>query len=503
VTLDRTVALLVQATGDLLDRPGVRPGDHFFEIGGHSVAATRLMARVRSELRVNLPVTAVFATPVLAELAARIVDSSGTPTAPPGLPKEPASLTDAQRRQWFLQQLAADGAAYNIPLVVRVRGELDTAALRLALKDLVERHEILRTTYRTADGHPTPVVRPPDAFTVGMVRVPAAEVDDWLVKEVRRPFDLASALPVRAVIGRVDRTDHILAMVVHHIAADGWSRSIIVDDLAALYAFHRGQGRYPDPPSVQYADVPMPSADDVTLDWWARRLAGAPSHTTFPADRSRPPVLTDAGRTVPVEIDAELARRIRATARASGTTVYTVLMAALQLYLARSSSVSDIVVATSVAGRELVGAEDVVGCFINTIAVRTDVSGNPDTRQLLSRVWDSTVAALEHAYASFDDVVRRLAAPRDTAWRPVFQVMLTVHNEPPIRPRLGDAEAEWIEVDNGGAKCDVFIAITEDGGPLRGSLSYRTQLFDLASAQRLAAGYTATLAEIAEEPKES
>ncbi|MCA2230003.1 condensation domain-containing protein [Nonomuraea aurantiaca] len=490
---------LLPIWSELLDVAHVEPTDNFVALGGHSVAAARLTARVRRLFGVDLPVSAVFAAGTPAALAARIAAGPPVTTTPFAQPERP-SMSPTQRLQWFAEKFSDGHSPYTIPLTLRLRGAVDLGALRRALRGLVTRHQILRTTYGDQDGQPQPRIEPADSFATGMVRVPETQLADWLRAEARRPFDLAAQLPIRATLCRLSADHHVLSIVVHHIAADGWSRAVILDDLNALYAFHRGTGPAPEP-AIQYTDVACVPENPADVAWWADRLRGAPARTTFPSPESRPAALSDAGGSVSLPIGSELTARIRRLAATTGVTPYAVCMAALTALLSEYSGESDVVVATSTAGRADWEAERVVGCFINTMAIRTDTSDDPSPRELSRRVQDATLAALDHPTATFDSIVRALAPPRDPAYRPLCQVMLTMHNEPGLRPTLVDLDVEWIEVDNGGAKCDVFVDLTDDGGPLRGALVYRTQLYDADFAQALAARYVTLLSHMADHPE--
>ncbi|MCR6485756.1 condensation domain-containing protein [Amycolatopsis sp. OK19-0408] len=489
-------AAVARIWAEVLRVPEPGAHDDFFVLGGDSIAATRLMARLRAELRIDLPATAVFGSPVLGELAELV---AGADVLPPAAPPrtDPAELSAAQRRQWFLELFSEGAPSYHIPLVLRIRGPLDTTALRAAVRDLAARHRILRTRYPDRDGEPYAVTDDAGGFAVGMARVPPDEAGAWVRARVRAPFELATGPVFRAAIGRTGRADHVLAMTVHHIAADGWSRRILLDELGELYAFHRGLGPAPAAAPPQYADVPQRPPTEADVTWWAEELRGAPDRTTFPAARPRPAVLTDDGATIPFDLGADLSAAVRALARSCRTTTYTVLMTALQVLLSQETGETDVVVATSVAGRDDAAAEPVVGCFINTVAIRADHSGDPVVTELVGRVRAATMGALDHAHVSFDRVVEAADVRRDPAYRPLFQVMLTVHNEPVPDPALAGLEVTWLDVDTGGAKCDTFFAVTDDGGPLTGALTYRTQLYDHSDAVRLAGRFRAVLAAVA------
>ncbi|MEV6621442.1 condensation domain-containing protein [Amycolatopsis sp. NPDC051106] len=495
-TAEQARGSVARIWAEVLRVPEPGPRDDFFALGGDSIAATRLVARLRADLRISLPATAVFGTPVLGDLVELVANAD---VLPPAAPRSaaPAGLSAAQRRQWFLELFSEGAPSYHIPLVLRIRGPLDAGALRAAVRGLVDRHRILRTRYPDREGEPYAVTDDADGFTVGMARVPPGQIDAWIRAQVRMPFDLAGGPVFRAVLGRAGRGDHVLACTVHHIAADGWSRRILLDELAVLYAFHRGLGPAPDPAPPQYADVLGRTATTADVAWWVEALRGAPDRTTFPADHARPAVLTDAGATIPFELGPELSAAVRNLARSCHTTTYGVLMTALQLLLARETGETDTVVATSVAGRDDPAAEAVVGCFINTVAIRVDQAGDPVVADLVRRVRAATLGALDHAHVSFDQVVEAADVCRDPAYRPLFQVMLTVHNEPAPKPSLTGLDVTWLDVDNGGAKCDTFFAVTDDGGPLTGALTYRTQLYEHAGAARLVDGFRAVLAAMA------
>lgn len=489
--------VLTRIWGELLGVAQVGPADNFFQLGGHSLTATRMMARVRGALRVDLPASTVFRQPTFGALAELIAAAEPRPAG--GVPAGGAAAMSAtQRLQWFAERSSRGQSAYTIPIVVRLAGGLDTGALTRAVRDLAVRHRVLRTRFPDRDGEPYPEVQPAAAgLPVGLVRVPAG-LHPWLQGLARRPFDLATEVPLRATIGRISSTEHVLSLVVHHIAADGWSRSLILADLAALYAFHRGLAAAPAAPP-QYADVaPRPAGHQTRadLDWWSHHLAGAPGRTTFRTGRPRPATLTDTGAAVDLPLAAGAAAQVRAAARAAGTTAYAVLMSALALLLGRHAGERDVVIATSVAGRDSVESERAVGCFINTIPVRVDLGGDRPVAALLRGVADATVTATEHGSVTYDQIVRRLDPPRDPAYRPLCQVMLTMHNEPLPRPAFAGLTATWIEVDNGGAKTDIFIDLQDDGDRLCGSLVYRTQLYDQTYARRLAGRYVAVVAAL-------
>lgn len=308
--------------------------------------------------------------------------------AAPGIPATSATdmpLSPAQERLWFLAQLEPDTPAYNVPLTLRLRGPVDVAALTGAVADLAERHWILRGVI--ADGR----VRPVAAVPVPVVDVDPAELERELAGHAWRPFRLDAEPPLRATVFRLADDECVLALTLHHIATDAWSERVLLDDLARLYAARLGLEQPPAPPALQYADVAAWEAGrpDTGLDWWAGHLAGLPPVLDLPLARPRPPVPGWEGAAVAVEVPEPLAAKVRAVA---GTSPFMVFLAGLQALLSRLSGVDDIAVGVPHAGRHHPDAERVVGCFVNTLVVRGDTSGDPTGAELLAR---ARAAALE------------------------------------------------------------------------------------------------------------
>ncbi|MFJ1702598.1 amino acid adenylation domain-containing protein [Kitasatospora sp. NPDC088346] len=418
-----------------------------------------------------------------------------------------APLSFAQRRMWFLAQYEPDSGAYNIPLALRITGEPDTAALAAALTDLVERHEVLRTVYPSADGLVRPELHDAERFALATLDLPATEADAWLADEARRPFDLAADLPVRAALLRTGDGRSVLSLVLHHIAADGWSIGVLWRDLAEAYAARRA-GRAPAaaPLPVQYADVAhwqqTTLAEELTRQqaWWQERLRGATATVTVPADRPRPAVAGSRGERIPVALGAERSRRIRALAEETGSTVYMVLLAALQTVLSRYTGAEDVVVGSPVAGRTRSETEPLVGCFVNTLAMRTDLSGDPTVRGLLERVREGTLGAFAHQDLPFERLIDALGLERELAHTPLFQVMLNVQGDAAERPALPGVEVEWLDSGTGTAKFDLSIAVVDGGGELTGDLIWRTELYDEPTVRRTLGHLTTVLDAMAADP---
>jgi amino acid adenylation domain-containing protein len=464
----------------------------------------------------------VTAPDVLRErLAARLAAARSAPARPGIEPRDgrtgPAPLSAAQARMWLATQLEPGSPTYNVPTVLRLRGALDVPALMAALRDLVDRHEVLRGVVAERGGGPVAVTRPASEVPVRYEDLsgrPEAELQRRLEAEAVRPFALDRECPTRAVCYRVAAGDHALALTIHHIATDAWSQRLLVDDLAALYATRTGAAAAPSPPRLSYADVAAherdhrdPEREAASLAWWRDRLGGAAPVLDLPADRPRPPVPDPDGGVVPAGLPADLSARVRALAADSGGTVFMVQLAAWLALLARISGAGTPVVGVTTAGRRHPDTEAVVGCFVETVPLAVDVTGDLTVRDLLRRARDRLLDGLAHADVPLERIIEAVRPPRLLGTTPLFQVLVNSYQVPPARQSWPGLVAEPSETGTGTAKFDLSLNLFEDGGrtadpegALRGQLGYRTGLFDRASADRLAGWYANLLAGFAADP---
>ncbi|MGW3099571.1 amino acid adenylation domain-containing protein [Streptomyces sp. NPDC001102] len=489
---------------DVLGRPSVTIDDHFLRLGGHSLLATRLVSRIRTAFGVRITVRDMFQHPTVAQLAELIRTSNGDQPRPALTAAErPARLplSSAQQRLWFLDQLEGPSATYNIPLALRLTGPLDTDALRLALTDVVGRHEALRTVFRTADGEAYQLVLPADGITVPLPVTPADEdsLPALLAEESARTFDLAAALPLRASLLRLTDEDHVLVVVTHHIASDGWSNAPFFTDLHHAYAA-RTQGAAPEwaPLPVQYADYTLwqhqllANEQSPQLAFWRAALADLPEEATLPTDRPRPAVASYQGATLTVSCPAATHAALTGLARESGTTLFMVAQAAVATVLSRCGGGVDVPIGSPVAGRTDEALDDLVGFFVNTLVLRTDVGGDPTFRELLARVRETDLAAWAHQDLPFDRLVEVLNPERSASRHPLFQVMLTVGDTTVSEPELGSLTARFITPETRVAKFDLTFAFGErraaDGSPdgLDITVEYATDLYDTTTAASIA-----------------
>ncbi|HSF38962.1 MAG TPA: amino acid adenylation domain-containing protein, partial [Thermoanaerobaculia bacterium] len=504
-----------------IELPGVEAS--FFELGGHSLLATRVIARVRSAFEVELPLRALFEAPTVAVLAQRIeaaLQSGSFLESPPLRPaprSEALPLSFAQQRLWFLWQLEPMSPAYNIPLALRIRGLLDVAALERALCEIVQRHEVLRTTFLSANGEPVQVVDPAARLALplaDLTDVPAERREELAQRaaraEARGPFDLSRELPVRAKLLRFGTEEHVLLLTFHHIVSDAWSLTVLEREMAALYeAFAAGQpSPLPDLP-VQYADYAEWQREwlqgevlERQLAFWRGHLTDAPPMLDLPLDRPRPPVASARGGSVPFTLPAFLSRALVERSRQQSATLFMTLLAGFQALLARCSGQGDVSVGTPIAGRRHVETEGLIGFFVNTLVLRGRMEDDPTFEELLGRARETALQAYAHQDLPFERLVDELAPRRDLANTPLFQAMLVLQNV----ARQGGLQAGGLELSSAGsepgvAKFDLTLALAEGGEGLRGSFNYRSELFDATTVERLAERFVTLLEGAVADPQ--
>ena len=509
---------------DVLRRERVGATEDFFELGGHSLLATQVVARVRASLGVELPLRALFEAHTVAGLAARtdalLREGAGGAAEPVvRVPRDdaPLPLSFAQQRLWLIDRLEPGSAAYNVPFRLRLRGGLDVRALAGALGEIVRRHEALRTVFHAVEGGPVQVVlpaAPPPLPVVDLAGLPdgarEAEARRLMAEDAVRPFDLARGPLLRAALLRAAEGDAVLLGNVHHIAFDGSSLAVFLRELAALYpALAAGRASpLPELP-VQYADFAAWQRAHLSdealrgqLACWRERLAGIPPLLELPTDRPRPAVAGDRGGVVGLALPVQTAAALRALARREGATLFTVLLAGFQALLARYAGSADVPVGTAVAGRTRLETEGLIGFFVDTLVLRGDLAGSPTGRGLVEQARERVLEAHVHQDVPFERLVEELRVERTRAHAPLFQVMFTF--DPVVRGeglRLGDVEAELLPAPGAREKFDLTLGMGDDGERLEGGLSYRTDLWEAATIERMAGHFAALLEGLAREPE--
>nr|WP_248141654.1 non-ribosomal peptide synthetase [Burkholderia gladioli] len=496
--------ILASIWAELLGLERVGRHDNFFELGGHSLLAVRLLSRLPHVLNVAPPLASLFDQPTLAGFALAVTEllaRSGPQLVSPivTVPRDtPLPLSFAQQRLWFLAQLEGTNTAYHIPLGLRLRGSLNVAAWRSALNQLFARHEALRTVFVSTDGQPRVELLPAEPG------LPLLEHDlqhetqseqalaQLCNEEARTPFDLTCGPLIRARLIRLSDQDHLFLLTLHHIVSDGWSMGIFFRELSALYtAFCQGLPDPLPPLSIQYPDYAAWQRQWLTgerlhtqAEHWRSTLADAPVLLALPGDRPRPPQQTFAGAAVPVLIDAELTQGLKRLGHRHGTTLFMTLLAAWAAVLARLSGQDDLVIGTPVANRNRIELEPLIGFFVNTLALRIDLTGAPTVTELLARVRQLTLAAQDHQDLPFEQVVEIVQPPRRLDHTPLFQVMFAWQNNDP-----GVLELPGLNIGPAGPshnqiKFDLDLSLRETGDAIAGSIGYATALFDASTIER-------------------
>ncbi|MFI9063186.1 amino acid adenylation domain-containing protein [Streptomyces sp. NPDC053429] len=497
----------------------VAPDENFFSVGGHSMMGVRLVNRIRATLGVEARIRDLFLAPTPAELAVRLLREAapaGRPALVPVPPQERPELLPlsyAQRRLWFVDQLEGPSRSYTIPFALRLDRPLDPAVLAEALADVAGRHEVLRTVYPAVDGQPYQRVVDAARPVLDLVTAGPDGLDAAVDEAAGHVFDLAAELPFRASLISAGPA-RVLVLLVHHIAADGWSTGPLLADLAAAYEA-RLAGAAPawQPLPVQYADYTLweraaldGEAAAGHLAYWQQTLGDAPPVLELTSTRTRPADASHRGAAVPLELDAATHARLEELALEHGTTLFTVVQSAFAALLTRHGAGTDLPLGTVTAGRDDEALSDLVGFFVNTLVLRCDTSGDPRFSELLRRVRDTDLAAYAHQDVPFDLVVERLNPVRSTAHHPLVQAIVQVHPAEPQTPPGAALAGTPLGTASGFTKFDLTVSLREvrsaDGAPggLAGVLEYATDLYDADTAALLATHLARILRAVAEDP---
>ncbi|CAJ4636581.1 non-ribosomal peptide synthase [Burkholderia pseudomallei] len=493
---------------ELLHVERVSRHDNFFELGGHSLLAVQLVSRLRQALSVEVALSTVFDAPVLSALASRLDDNTAAVLPPiPLAPRDGRiALSLAQQRLWFLTQLEGVSEAYHMSGAVRLDGPLNREVLQRALNRIVMRHEALRTCFVREEGEPIQVIQPHADLTMSYHDLREAEsirheagnreqrAKNLSQAHASAPFDLSRDLPVRVLLLQLADEAHVVQVVMHHIASDGWSVGVFLQELSALYgSFIAEQGDPLAPLPLQYADYAawqrrwLASGQlEKQGAFWQTNLSGAPTLLELPTDRPRPPKQSHAGASVEVKLGAALSERVKRLSQRHGVTPYMTLLSSWAAVLSRLSGQEEVVIGSPVAGRNRTEVEALIGFFVNTLALRLDLSSEPTVGELLKRTKAQVLSAQAHQDLPFDQVVERVKPPRSTAHPPLFQVMFDWHNTPARALTMPGLTVSVASTETTTSQYDLVLSMQERNGDIVGHLNYATALFDEQTARRYA-----------------
>jgi surfactin family lipopeptide synthetase A len=494
--------------------------NNFFELGGHSLLATQVISRLRQAFGVELSLQQLFERPTVADLANAIatLQNQGTNEnliIPRRANRNSAPLSYVQQQLWFLAQLQPDSAAYNIAEAMQLQGNLKVDVLQKSLDAIVIHHEALRTTFVAEDGNPVQVIGEPRSVELKIIDLkncPSSKrpnvVQQWLQNEAQRPFNLESDLMLRACLLELSPQEHILMLVMHHIATDGWSMSILFEQLKSLYKAFANNLPNPLPElSIQFADYVVWQRQwlqgevlEKQLSYWKQKLANAPTVLELPTDRQRPPIQSFRGATQYFEIPQSLLQALNALSRKEGVTLFMTLLGAFQTLLYRYTGQQDILIGSPIAGRNRTEVENLIGFFVNTLVLRTDLSGNPSFKELLQRVRDMAVSAYANQDVPFEKLVQELQPERSLSYHPLFQVMFVLQNTPGQTLELPGLTVTPVEVDKLASQFDLTLSMEATEQGLQGVWEYSTDLFDTATITRMTGHFQTLLEQIVANP---
>ena len=513
--------MLADVYAKILHVEKVGINDNFFDLGGHSLLATQVISRIREVLKVELPLLDLFEAPVVADLALRIERAQQQSQGLAAPPIEPVSRTDtislsfAQQRLWFLDKLEPNTPDYNIPDGIRLKGFLNIDALKRSIDEIVRRHEILRTTFKTVDGKPYQDIA--STLTVPLPFVDLHDVPEkdretiarkLALEEAKKPFNLSEGPLLRTLLIRLSQDDHIIVLTMHHIISDGWSMGILINEVASLYnAFCNGKSSPLPKLPIQYADFAFWQRQwlqgevlENQLSYWKKQLGDISSMLELPTDYPRPAMQTSNGAHVNFRLSQDLSDALTKLSKQEGITLFMTLLAAFQTLLHKYSGQDDICVGSPIANRNRGETEGLIGFFVNTLVLRTQLFRNMTFKQLLKRVRETTLGAYAHQDLPFEKIVDALQPDRNMNHSPLFQVMFVLQNVPTNDLKLEGLSLSTIGLDTGISTFDLTLSMVENENGFTGSIEYNTDLFTESTINKLFDFFELLLNQIVAKP---
>jgi amino acid adenylation domain-containing protein len=491
---------------DTLKLSSVGAEDNFFELGGHSLLATQVISRIRDVFSVELALGTIFEAPTVSELATHVERARGTgadqtvTAIRPRQGRAAARLSYAQQRLWFIDRMQPGTSAYNIEIGLKLDGFLSAAALEGSLNEVVRRHEALRTVIKSDGGDPVQEVHPYRLMTLDVVDTSGLDDDDrartrrlLIQEEGSRGFDLSSGPLRRWRLITEGSARHVLVTVLHHIISDGWSTRVLMEEVSRTYeSYRRGEKTGLAELNLQYPDYAEWQRNrlqgevlETQLAYWSKHFQDAPVMLDLPTDRPRPAALSYEGSSRRAEVPGELTGSIRSLSRGCGATLFMVMMSAFKALLSRYSGQRDIVVGTPIAGRNRGDIEGLIGLFVNSLGIRTEVNGEESFRDLVTRVRDASLGAYEHQEVPFEKLVEHMQVERALNHTPIFQVMFSLQNDQRNELRMSGLDLSFLEMESQTAKFDLTLSMIESADRLQGVMEYRTDLYEPATIERM------------------
>jgi amino acid adenylation domain-containing protein len=511
-----TEEILYSIWKDLLRHDNFDVKDDFFHVGGNSLKAVQLLSRISTQCFVDITLTDIFLHPTISQLAAVIASKEGRLSTSARINKKPRPaqipLSFSQERLWFIDQLEGS-VQYHTPELLRIKGPVSVDALQFALQTIINRHEVLRTVIRNNEGRPYQVIKDKDNWRLTIVNGEQYRRDDnrlqhFIAEIISQPFNLAEDHMLRATLVKFDENDHLLVVTLHHISSDGWSMSVFVKELTELYgSYIEGRASVLDELEIQYADYAIWQREHLQGDllkkkisYWQNKLQGVVP-VALPTDYPRSATLSTSGASINFTVEKELNERLQELSREHGVTMFMTLVAVFNVLLHRYSSQEDICIGTPIAGRQQQELEGLIGFFVNTLALRTEVTGDTSFAELLQRVRSTTLEAYEHQEVPFEKVVETVVKERDNSRNGLFQVMIVWQNTPEKSElRLGKLSVSKEEFVNNTSKFDLTLLITETTNGIEGTVEYSTDLFEQATINRMIEHFKQLLFEVTEQP---